>query len=62
MKTRFDQFLLSRYFTFISIFLVVFCIISVLVLNSSHPLYWGSFIMGIILFILQRYRKKLGKQ
>lgn len=62
MKTRFDQFLLSRYFTFISIFLIVFCLTSVLVLNSNHPLYLGSFIMGIILFVLQRYRKKLAKQ
>lgn len=55
----FKRFLLSRYFTWLSVFLIVFCISSVLLLDVKHPLYIFSIGCGFLVFILQRYRKAL---
>ncbi len=57
----FKRFLLSRYFTFISVFLIIFCIASVLLLDVRHPLYIFSIGCGIGIFLLQRYKKNLLK-
>ncbi len=57
----FKRFLLSRYFTFISVFLIIFCIASVLLLDVRHPLYMFSIGCGISIFLLQRYKKNLLK-
>lgn len=56
---RFKGFLLSKYFTFLSIFLIIFCITSVLLLDVRHPLYLVSIVTGLTVFLLQRYRKRL---
>lgn len=58
----FKRFLMSRYFTYLSVFLIVFSITSVLLLDIKHPLYIFSIGCGIIVFILQRYRKSLMKK
>lgn len=58
----FKRFLLSRYFTWLSVFLIVFCISSVLLLDVKHPLYLFSIGCGLLVFILQRYRKNLKGQ
>lgn len=55
------KFILSSYFNYLIIFLIVFCLSSVLLLDSNHPLYMASFIGAPIIFILQRYRKYLMK-
>ena len=55
------RFIVSRYFTFISIFLIIFSISSVLLLDVKHPLYFFSIGCGLVVFLLQRYRKSLLK-
>ncbi|HEY1010695.1 hypothetical protein [Daejeonella sp.] len=55
----FQRFLTSRFFTFLAVFLIVFCIASVLLLDVTHPLYIFSIGCGLAIFFLQRYRKKL---
>lgn len=55
------RFVLSRYFTFISVFLIIFSISSVLLLDVKHPLYIFSIGCGLGLFLLQRYKKNLLK-
>jgi len=55
----FKRFLLSRYFIWLTIFLIVFCLSSVLLLDSGHPLYVIAFVCAPIIFFLQRYRKTL---
>ncbi len=57
----FKRFLVSRYFTWLSVFLIIFCISSVLLLNVKHPLYIFSIVCGLLVFVLQRYRKSLLK-
>lgn len=57
----FKQFLVSRYFTWLSVFLIIFCISSVLLLHVKHPLYIFSIVCGLLVFVLQRYRKSLLK-
>lgn len=59
---RFQRFLISRYFTFLSVFLISFCIFSVIILDTKHPLYIFALICGVAVFILQRYRKTLIKR
>lgn len=55
----FKRFLISRYFTFLSVFLITFCIASVVLLDVKHPLYIFSIGCGLLVFFLQRYRKSL---
>jgi hypothetical protein len=55
----FKRFLLSRYFIYIAVFLIIFCIASVLLLDVRHPLYIFSIGCGLAVFFLQNYRKKL---
>lgn len=57
----FKRFITSRYFTFLSIFLIIFSISSVILLDVKHPLYLISIGCGLIVFVLQRYRKSLLK-
>jgi hypothetical protein len=55
------QFLLSRYFLWLTIFLILFCVTSVILLDPAHPLYIFAFICAPIIYLLQRYRKRLIK-
>ncbi len=57
----FKKFILSSYFTFLTVFLIIFCLTSVLLLNPEHPLYLFSIGCGLLVFILQKYKKKLRK-
>lgn len=58
----FKQFLLSIYFIWLTIFLIVFCLSSVILLKADHPLYIFSMICAPVLFLLQRYRKALKRK
>jgi len=58
----FQRFLISRNFTFLSVFMVFFCLFAVIILDADHPLYIFSIICGIAIFIMQRYRKALLKR
>lgn len=53
------RFLLSIYFIWLTIFLIVFCLSSVILLKADHPLYIFSMVCAPVLFLLQRYRKAL---
>jgi len=55
----FKQFLLSIYFIWLTIFMIVFCLSSVILLKADHPLYIFSMVCAPGLFLLQRYRKAL---
>lgn len=57
----FKRFIISRYFTFLSVFLIIFSMSSVLLLDVKHPLYIFSIGCGLAVFLLQRYRKNLLK-
>lgn len=57
----FKRFIMSRYFTFLSIFLIIFSISSIILLDVKHPLYLISIACGLVVFMLQRYRKSLLK-
>ena len=57
-----QNFVLSRLFAFLSVFLIIFCIISLLILEPNHPLYIFSLACGLIIFGLQIYGKYLRKQ
>lgn len=57
----FKKFLLSRYFLWLTIFLIIFCLTSVILLDPGHPLYILAFICAPIIYLLQRYRKHLIK-
>ena len=58
----FQRFVLSRSFTFLSVFVIFFCLFAVVLLDVRHPLYIASIICGIAVFLMQQYRKKLLKR
>lgn len=58
----FKRFLLSRNFTFISVIMILFSIISVILLDQRHPLYMFAIVSAIVIFGLQQYRKILVKK
>ncbi|SEL78184.1 hypothetical protein [Parapedobacter koreensis] len=49
------------YFSYLYVFVVVFCIIALLVLPQGHPLITCAVSIGLILFVVHRYRKYLLK-
>lgn len=53
------RFLVSSYFVYLAVFLIVFCIASVILLDVKHPLYIFSIGCGLIVYFLMNYRKKL---
>ncbi|OYZ32175.1 MAG: hypothetical protein B7X86_04860 [Sphingobacteriales bacterium 17-39-43] len=61
MMNIFKQFLLSRYYLWLTIFLIIFCLTSVILLDPAHPLYITAFICAPLIYLLQRYRKYLIK-
>jgi len=58
----FQRFVLSRTFTFLSVFVIFFCLFAVVLLDVNHPLYITSIICGVAVFAMQQYRKKLLKE
>jgi len=58
----FQRFVLSRSFTFLSVFVIFFCLFAVILMDVSHPLYIASIVLGIAVFLMQQYRKKLLKR
>ncbi len=54
-----QRLVLSTYFAYLAVFLIVFCIAALLLLKPSHPVFRFSIICGIVIFILQRYRKSI---
>jgi hypothetical protein len=58
----FQRFLTSRNFSFISVFMIFFSIITILTLDSKHPLYTFALVSAIVVFLLQQYRKYLIKR
>ena len=56
------RFFLSRYFIYLAVFLIIFCIASVLLLDVMHPLYIFSIGCGLAVYLLLGYRKKLLEQ
>ena len=58
----FKRFLISRNFTFISVIMILFSILSIVLLDQRHPLYLFAIVSGIIIFCLQQYRKVLIKK
>lgn len=58
----FKRFLMSRNFTFISVIMILFSILSIVLLDQRHPLYLFAIVSGIIIFGLQQYRKVLIKK
>lgn len=58
----FQRFLIGRNFTFLSVFMVFFCLFAVVILDTDHPLYIFAIVCGIAIFIMQRYRKALLKR
>lgn len=53
------RFLVSRYFIYLAVFLITFCIASVILLDVRHPLYIFSIGCGLLVYFIMRYRKKL---
>jgi len=50
--------LLSRNFIFLAVFVIIFCIIALLMLDRNHPLYLISLGAGIIVAFLLQLRKR----
>jgi len=58
----FQRFVVSRNFTFLAVFVIFFCLFAVILLEVDHPLYIASLVLGIAVFLMQQYRKKLLKR
>jgi len=58
----FKKFLTSTYYNYLTIFLIAFCLFSVLIFEPGHPLYVFSFLCAPVILILQQYRKNLIKK
>lgn len=58
----FQRFLISRNFAFLAVFMIFFCLFAVIILDADHPLYILALIGGVVLFIMQQYRKRLLKR
>jgi hypothetical protein len=57
----FKRFLISRNFTFLAVFMIFFSILTVALLDRSHPLYLFAIVSAVVIFCLQQYRKHLMK-
>jgi len=56
---KFQKIIVHPYFSYLYVFVILFCIISLLVLPPGHPLITYAVAAGIVLFVLHRYRKHL---
>ena len=58
----FQRFVTGRNFSFLSVFMIFFCLFAVIILDAKHPLYTFALVCGIVVFALQQYRKVLNKR
>jgi len=58
----FKKFLLSPYYIYFILFMIAFCLFSILIFEAGHSLYIFSILFAPIILILQQYRKKLIKK
>ncbi len=56
---KFQKLIIHPYFSYLYLFVVVFCIICLLVLPQGDSLTTYAVSTGLVLFILHRYRKYL---
>ncbi len=59
---KLQQIITHHYFSYLYVFVVIFCVISLLVLPQGHPLITYAVAVGIAMFALQQYRKYLLKR
>lgn len=59
---RLHRLIKHPYFSYLYVFVVVFCLICLLALPQGHPLTTYAVIVGILMFVLQRYRKWISKR
>ncbi len=59
---KLKQIIIHPYFSYAYVFVVVFCIISLLTLPQGDPVVICAVIAGIVMFGLHRYRKHLLKK
>lgn len=58
---KFQKIITHPYFSYLYVFVVIFCLISLLVLPQGHPVIQYAVAGGIVLFALHQYRKYLLK-
>lgn len=56
---RLRSLVLHPYFPYVYLFTVVFCVVALLTLPANHPFIPAAILIGIVVFVLQRYRKRL---
>lgn len=59
---RLRKFVLHPYFSYIYLFTIVFCIVMLLALPPNDPFVMVAVALGLLIFILQQYRKHLLKK
>lgn len=59
---RLQSLIKHPYFSYLYVFVVVFCLICLLALPQGHPLTTCAVIAGVVMFALHRYRKWLLKR
>lgn len=56
---KLQKIIIHPFFSYLYVFVVVFCIICLLVLPTGHPLVTYAVSMGLVMFVLHRYRRYL---
>lgn len=56
---RLRQLVLHPYFSYVYLFTIVFCIVALLALPPDDPFALAAIALGVLVFILHRYRKRL---
>ena len=59
---RLQKIIIHPYFSYLYVFVVIFCVISLLILPQGHPLTTYAVALGLVMFALHRYRKYLLKR
>lgn len=59
---KIQKIIAHSYFAYAYVFVVVFCIISLLFLPKGHPVIPVAVIVGVVMYILHRYRRRLLKK
>lgn len=56
---KLQKIIIHPYFSYLYVFVVIFCIICLLVLPQGHPLMTYAVSAGLAMFVLHRYRRYL---
>ena len=59
---KLHQIITHPYFSYAYVFVIIFCIISLLFLPQGHPIVPYAVVIGVIMFGLHRYRRQLLKK